>query len=568
MSATTYAATDADQADAIAAPLDLLLTSAANGPLRRFAPNRSWSRAASALSLRPQVVARRVAHLTGELGQVVLGTSDRAPSTRDKRFADPAWTANPMLRRSVQAHLALTETAQNLVDDAELEWRDRERLDFLVENLMDALAPSNNPFVSPLAWKALVDTGGGNILSGVRHALSDLSKAPRVPSMVAPDAFAVGRTLALTPGAVVHRTEVFELIQYTPTTPTVGATPLLLVPPVINKFYVTDIAPGRSMIEYFVASGIQVFAISWRNPDATARSWGTDTYGRSILGALDVTRRITRSAKAHVFAICSGGLLTAMTLGHLADIGRLDHVASLGLAVAVIDNREAGQVVALADEQTARAAVVRSRLKGYLDGRALAEVFAWLRPNDLIWSYWVNNYLQGRKPAPFDVLFWNADTTRMPAQLHSDFVDIALTNSVAQPGGATMLDSPVNLAKVDVPAYVVAGVADHISPWQACYRTTQLLGGPTRFVLSSSGHIASMVNPPGNPKSSFQTAQENPADPESWRAGSTAEQGSWWPDYVSWLAANGTGDKKAPTRLGGGGYSPIDAAPGTYVLDA
>jgi class II poly(R)-hydroxyalkanoic acid synthase len=388
-----------------------------------------------------------------------------------------------------------------------------------------------------------------------------------VPSTVTPDAFEVGADLAVTPGAVVLRTPMFELLQYRPQTPRVRRVPLLVVPPTINKYYIVDLAPGRSLVEYLVASGQQVFVVSWRNPDARHRDWGADAYGRAILEALQATRRICRVDRSLLLGLCSGGILAAMTLAHLAAAGGQERVAGFGLAVAVLDQARAGTAGAFLDERTARAAVAASAARGYLDGRALAEVFAWLRPGDLIWSYWVNNYLQGRTPAPFDILYWNADTTRMTAALHRDFLRLAVDNALTRPGGAAMLGSPVDLARLDTDAYVVAGVADHLCPWQSCYRSTQLLGGRSRFVLSSSGHIASMVNPPGNGKASYRTAPDTPPDPADWLDGAVTERGSWWPDYVGWLERRGGGDKARPRRLGAAGLPPMEPAPGTYVLD-
>jgi polyhydroxyalkanoate synthase len=256
-----------------------------------------------------------------------------------------------------------------------------------------------------------------------------------------------------------------------------------------------------------------------------------------------------------------------MVAAHLSGTGRLDQLASLHLGVTVLDQTHEGTVAALVDEKTAALAVSASKARGYLDGRSLAEVFAWLRPNDLIWNYWVNNYLQGQAPPPFDILYWNADTTRMPAALHRDFIELVLDRALAKPDAATMLGSPVDLSRVDVDTYVIAGIADHLCPWQACYRTTQLLGGDIRFALSSSGHIASMVNPPGNPKSRFQVSATNPPDPRDWQKSAETIPGSWWPDYSLWLAQRGGGEKDAPGGLGSAQFPPLGAAPGLYVLD-
>ena len=546
-----------------AAPPDLLLAAAALGPARRLLPGGAGARFAAGLARRPDRLAQRAASLAGELARVGVGRSTLAPAAGDRRFTDPAWTANPLLRRLVQAHLAAAGTAEELVADADLEWRDGERMRLLVENLVQALAPSNLPAASPAFWRALAASGGASVVRGARH----LATPPRVPSTVAPDAFEVGVDLAVTPGAVVLRTPMFELLQYRPQTPRVRRVPLLVVPPTINKYYIVDLAPGRSLVEYLVASGRQVFVVSWRNPDARHRDWGADAYGRAILEALEATRRICRVDRALLLGLCSGGILAAMTLAHLAAVGGQDRVAGFGLAVAVLDQARAGTAGAFLDERTARAAVAASTARGYLDGRALAEVFAWLRPGDLIWSYWVNNYLQGRTPSPFDILYWNADTTRMTAALHHDFLRLAVDNALTRPGGAAMGGSPVDLAKLDTDAYVVAGVADHLCPWQSCYRSTQLLGGRSRFVLSSSGHIASMVNPPGNGKASYRTGPDNPPDPADWLDRAVTERGSWWPDYVGWLARRGGGEKARPRRLGAAGLPAMEPAPGTYVLD-
>ncbi len=558
------AATEATEA---AAALDLLLAAAALGPLRRLVPGTAGIRFATRLARRPHRLAAQATWLAGELARVGLGRSSLAPPPRDRRFTDPAWTSNPLLRRLVQAYLAAAQAAERLLADAELEWRDAARLTFVVDNLVQALAPSNNPATSPVFWKALAESGGGNVVRGARHLAADLATPPRVPSMVAPDAFEVGADLAVTPGAVVLRTPVFELLQYQPQTPTVRRVPLLIVPPTINKYYVLDLAPGRSLVEYLVRSGQQVLVISWRNPDARHRDWGADTYGKAIIEAQQATRRICRADRSLLLGLCSGGILAAMVLAHLAATGRQDRVAGLSLAVTVLDQARAGMASAALDETTAQAAIAASAARGFLDGRALAEVFAWLRPGDLIWNYWVNNYLQGRTPPPFDILYWNADTTRMPARLHRDFVRLAVDNALTRPDAASMLGSPVDLAKIDVDAYVVAGIADHLCPWQSCYRSTQLLGGRSRFVLSTSGHIASIVNPPGNPKATFRTASDNPPDPAGWLGQATTEPGSWWPDYVRWLEEHGGGDKARPRRLGAAGFRPLDPAPGTYVLD-
>ena len=273
------------------------------------------------------------------------------------------------------------------------------------------------------------------------------------------------------------------------------------------------------------------------------------------------------ATRRHSRGVCSGGIISAMVVAHLAQTGQQDRIAAVTLLASMLDQERAGLASAVIDERIAQAAAAASQARGYLDGRSLAEVFAWLRPNDLIWNYWVNNYLLGRPPPPFDILFWNADTTRMTAGLHRDFLQLAVANALAKPGGATMLGSPVDLSLVDLDSYLVAGIADHICPWQSCYRSTQMLGGSTRFVLSTSGHIAAMVNPPGKDTASYQLAKETPADPQGWLRQAETCSGSWWPDYTAWLAERCGPEQTAPRKLGGGGLTPQSAAPGTYVHD-
>jgi polyhydroxyalkanoate synthase subunit PhaC len=559
--------TRAAAAEAAAVPVDLLLTDAATGMLRRVNPGGSGLRLAAALAVRPGLVAGRGRQLLGELARITVGTSQVQPSRRDRRFADPGWAGNPLLRRTMQAYLAAAQTAEGVVAEAGLDEADSERVGFMLTNLVDALAPSNNPLLNPAAVKAAIDTGGGSVLAGLRHFAADMAVPPRVPSMVEPDAFEVGKDLAVTPGSVILQTPVFELIQYRPATTTVRQVPLVIVPPVINKFYVMDLAPGRSMVEYLVGRGLQVFMISWRNPDARYAKWDIDTYGQAVLDAMDAAARITGSERVVLAGACSGGIIAAMVAAHLAYLGRQDRIAASTLMVTVLDQAHAGLASAVIDERTARVAEAASRARGYLDGRSLAEVFAWLRPNDLIWNYWVNNYLLGRKPPPFDILFWNADTTRMTAGLHRDFLRLGAANALVTPGGATMLGSPLDLAAVDRDTYLVAGITDHICPWQSCYRSTQLLSGRQRFVLSTSGHIAAMVNPPDNAKASYQMAKECPEDPQEWLRLAETYHGSWWPDYADWLAERCGEEKAAPEELGGGGLAAIADAPGTYVYD-
>jgi polyhydroxyalkanoate synthase len=551
-----------------AAPLDALLADAALGTFRRFAPDASAAKFAAALARRPYTTGRRLNSLAAELMRIGAGTSALAPDRRDRRFADPAWTGNALLRRIVQSYLAAGQTADQLIQDAGLGARDEKRVRFGAGNLIEAVSPSNVPLVNPSSAKAAIDTGGLSLARGGLSLLRDMASPPRIPEMVDRSAFEVGRNIAVTSGEVVLRTEVLELIQYRPQTERVREIPLLIVPPTINKFYALDLAPGRSMVEYLVRNGQQVFVISWRNPDARHAGWGLDTYVTAVLEALDGVERICGTGRTAVMGVCAGGIIASVMAAYLAAAGQQDRLACFGLLVTVLDTANAGTVAALTDRQLAETAKAMSRRRGYLDGRALAEAFAWLRPGDLVWNYWVNNYLLGNKPPAFDILSWNADTTRMSARLHADFVDLAMDNKLVTPGELTVLGTPVDLSQVGVDSYIVAGIADHITPWQNCYRSTQLLGGESRFILSTSGHIAALVNPPGSPKATYQTAKANPGSPADWLKTAESEPGSWWPDLLAWLGDRCGADKPAPTELGGGGLRPLVPAPGTYVFDS
>ncbi|PKV82047.1 PHA/PHB synthase family protein [Nocardia fluminea] len=547
-------------------PFEQLLIEGALGSANRWLPGNSGVRFLDALAKRPDRVKTRVGTLVEELGRIVKGTSQLTPPQKDRRFTDPEWSQNPLLKRIVQAYLATHELADGLLADAPMEWRDAQRMKFVLSNILEAAAPSNNPLISPVAWKTFFATNGSNTVSGPRNLVRDFASSPRIPAMVEPDAFHVGVDLGITPGAVVYRTEMFELIQYLPQTETVREVPLLIVPPTINKYYVLDLAPDRSLVEFLVRQGQQVFMISWRNPDERHRDWGIDAYAAAVIDAFSVVDRIADVGSVHTMAACSGGLIACMAAAHRVQTEGIGKLASLNLLVTMIDQNRAGMAGSLIDEGIARAAIARSQSKGYLDGRALAEVFAWLRPSDLVWNYWVNNYLQGKTPPRFDILFWNADTTRMPAALHRDFIQAALHNKLATAGAVTVLGTPIDLHQITVDSYVVAGSADHICPWTNCYRSSQLLGGKVRFVLSTNGHIAALVNPPGNRKSSYQVSEDNSRDPADWRAATPIVQGSWWPDYAAWLGDRSGRDRPATAILGNADFRPLGVAPGAYVF--
>jgi polyhydroxyalkanoate synthase subunit PhaC len=547
--------------------LDVMLGEAAVGGPPRFLAPGAGAKIGAGLARHPGRAAARAGGLTAELARTALGRSERVPAKGDRRFADPAWEGNWLLRRVLQAYLAVGETVDGLITDAEVDWRAERRARLVAGNVLDALAPSNFAWSNPAVLKEIVNTGGGNLVRGTRQLVHDLGGPSRLPATVDTSGFEVGVNIAASPGSVVLRTEVFELIQYTPSTEQVRETPLLFIPPTINKFYVLDLSPGRSMIEHYVAQGQQVFAISWRNPGQEQGDFDLDTYAAAVAEARDAVAAITGGGPVHLAAACSGGIITAGLLGHLASTGDLGDVASLTLMVCTLDNETEGTVSALTSRDVAAAAVAESARRGYVDGQALAGVFTWLRPNDLVWNYVVNNYLLGKAPPAFDVLYWNQDTVRLAAGLHRDFIHIALDNSFVHPGTLDVLGSPVDLGAVDLDTYFVAGASDHIVPWESAYNGALLFGGERRFVLSRSGHIQALVNPPSpDSRSSFRVTEELPGGPDEFLAGAPQLPGSWWGDWDTWLAERSGELKPAPKKLGDATYKAHGKAPGSYVL--
>jgi class II poly(R)-hydroxyalkanoic acid synthase len=534
----------------------------------RFIPGRAGLAFGAKLARRPDRIVKRVGGLSAELARVAAGRGQAAPARGDRRFGDAAWDESPVYSRLLRGYLAAGATLDGLLADARLGEQDQRRVRFALQNVHDALAPTNYLLTNPAALRATVDERGANLVRGARNLARDMASSPRLPASVDAERFEVGVDIAATPGSVVLRTELFELIRYAPQTATVREEPLLIVPPMVNKYYLVDLAPERSMVEFLVRRGQQVFTLSWRNPEAEHRHWGLDTYADGALEAIAAVRTLSGAGRVHLAGNCSGGALVSMLAARAAALGREEEIGSITTGVSVLDSHRAGTASAFMGPEIAKLAVAGVERKGYLDGAALQTFFAWLRPNDLIWGYVANNYLLGRTPPAFDILFWNADTTRMSAGLLRDLADMAVSNALTQPSGMDLLGTPVDLGRVTRDAYVVAGVADHITPWENCYATTQLLGGDTRFVLSSAGHVAALVNPPANPKARYRTAPggANPASPHEWAEAAEERTGSWWEDWARWLGERSGGERRAPKRLGKGRFRVLGPAPGRYVL--
>ena len=537
-----------------------------DGGVSRFVKPRAAGRTMAGLARHPRRTARDASGLGMELARVAAGRSAIGPAKGDRRFGDQAWSGNWAFRRLMQGYLATRDTVDRLISDAELDWRTERQARFAATNLLDALAPTNFPWSNPAVLKEGIDTGGANLVRGAHRLLHDVTHSPHLPASVDVSKFEVGGNVAVTPGSVVLRTEVFELIHYRPSTEQVHEVPLLFVPPTINKYYILDISPGRSMVQWLLDQQQQVFTISWRNPDVEQGHFDLDTYAQAVLEARDAVAEITRQPAVNVNAACSGGIITAVALGHLAATGEQDKFGTLTMMVCALDQARMGTTGALATREVAAAAVAESARKGYVDGQALAGVFAWLRPNDLVWNYFVNNYLLGKDPPAFDILYWNQDSVRLAAGLHRDFVRIGLDNALTHPGEVEVLDTPIDLGAITLDSYTVAGLKDHIVPWQNAYRSTVLLGGSRRFVLSTSGHIQALVNPPAaDSRASYRVTDDSTVDADAWVRTADAKPGSWWPDYREWLGARSGALKPAPKSLGSRKYRPTAKAPGSYV---
>ena len=506
--------------------------------------------------------------LAAELTRIATGRSELAPAVQDKRFADSAWKESLPYRTLAQAWLAWGRALNGFIDEVGMEKRDAERARFVVSLFVDAMAPTNSLGGNPAALKRLVDTGGTSLARGLENFVADLATNGGLPAQVDRRGFELGKNLATTPGAVVYRSPVMELIQYRPAGTQVHARPLLIAPPQINKFYVFDLAPDKSIVQLALQGGLQTFAVSWKNPTRAERHFGLDTYVGALEEAADAMRAITGAEDVNIWGACSGGITTSALLAHLAARGSRK-VHSATVAVCVLDMAAAQDTTAgmFVTPETILAAKAASQLAGVLEGQELARMFAWMRPNDLVWNYWVNNYLLGNAPPAFDVLYWNSDSTRLAARLHADFLDLIDANPFARPGLLRVRGTALDMRRVDLDSYVIAGLTDHITPWQGCYRTARLYGERATFVLSNSGHIQSLLNPPGNPKAFFHCDRAFAASPEAWLEKAAKHQGSWWPHWLEWIKARSGDMREAPTAPGNEAHPPLCAAPGSYVME-
>ncbi len=491
-----------------------------------------------------------------------------APDAEDRRFKDSAWNENVVFDYIKQSYLLTARWMQSNVRHVEgLDDKTAKKVDFYTRQFVDAMAPTNFVATNPEVLRATVESGGENLLKGLNHLLDDLERGHGQLSikMTDFDAFKIGENIAVTPGKVVYQNDLMQLIQYEPTTKEVWRRPLVILPPWINKFYILDLRERNSFVKWAVDQGITVFMVSWVNPDEQlANKTFEDYMVEGPLAALDAIEAATGERDANVIGYCLGGTLLASTLAYMAAKGD-DRVKAATYFAAMTDFAEAGELSVFIDEEQLAALEERMSKHGYLDGRAMSTTFNMLRANDLIWSFVVNNYLLGKDPFPFDLLYWNSDSTRMPAAMHSFYLrKMYQENQLIVPGGITLKGVPIDLKRIKTPTFILASREDHIAPWRSTYAATQLYAGPVKYVLAASGHIAGVVNPPAAHKYCHWVNDTLPPSPDQWLKAATQVPGSWWPEWAGWLAQYG-GDK-VPARVPGAGkLKVIEAAPGSYV---
>ena len=487
---------------------------------------------------------------------------------RDRRFKDEAWKDNEVFDFIKQSYLLSARYITDVVKQADgLEPATAQKVDFYSRQFIDAMSPSNFLLTNPEVLRKTAETGGENLIKGLNNLLADLERGKgslRI-KMTDMEAFKIGENIAVTPGKVVYQNDLMQLIQYTPTTEKVLKRPLLIIPPWINKFYILDLRARNSFVRWATAQGHTVFIVSWVNPDEKLAEKNFEDYMKEgILDALTAIEAATGERAVNAIGYCLGGTLLSSTLAWMAAQGD-DRIKSATFFVTLMDFRESGELNVFIDEEQIKALEDKMNKRGFLEGSEMATTFNMLRANDLIWSFVVNNYLLGNDPFPFDLLYWNADSTRMPAKMHSFYLrNMYQDNKLSQPGGISLAGTPIDLSKVKVPAYFISTREDHIAPWRATYRGTKLLGGENRFVLAASGHIAGVVNPPEGGKYSHWLNSELPEDPETWFQGATEIAGSWWPDWQRWITALDKRIVKA-REPGDGKLAVLEDAPGSYV---
>ncbi|MEM7210024.1 MAG: class I poly(R)-hydroxyalkanoic acid synthase [Pseudomonadota bacterium] len=509
--------------------------------------------------------------LSNRMTQRAMGVETEAvisPAKDDRRFKDDEWSDNPVFDYIKQSYLIASKHILANVQDVDgMDDKTAKQVDFYTRLYVDAMAPTNFAASNPKVLREARETGGESLVNGLQNLLEDIDARDgklRV-KMSDTSAFEMGKDVAATPGKVVFQNELMQLLQFTPTTEKVHKTPLLIIPPWINKYYILDLREKNSFIKWAVDEGHTVFVISWVNPDERLAAKGFEDYlYEGPLAALDAIEKATGEKSIKAIGYCIGGTLLATTLAYMA--AKNDkRIKAATFFTTMVDFAEPGELGVFIDDEQLDALDEEMQRKGYLDGSEMAQSFNMLRANDLIWSFVINNYLMGKEPLPFDLLYWNSDSTRMPSAMHSFYLrNMYLHNQLVEPGGITIGDVAIDLRKIETPAYIISTRDDHIAPWKSTYAATQLYQGPVRFVLGGSGHIAGIVNPPAAKKYDFSVNEAYPADPDEWLEEATTEAGSWWTDWAKWVRKY-NGGKKVEARTPGDGLQVLEDAPGSFA---
>jgi polyhydroxyalkanoate synthase len=514
----------------------------------------------------PRAVIETAGDLVRDLVSITFGSSQIEPAPKDARFKDDSWRENPLFRRMGQGYLAWGRSVDAWLAKSNFDDLQRERARFMLDIMKDLAAPMNTLPGNPEALRKLWETRGESVIKGVRNYIDDLRNNHGYPAVADRNAFKVGVDVCASAGSVVFCNELLEVIQYTPKTPDVQATPLVYVFSQVNRFYLGDLTPDRSLFQKLLDAGIQVFAVSWRNPTEKQRDWSLDTYAEGVIQAVSVAREISGQPKVNLIGVCAGGLTTAVAAGVLAARGD-DWLASLALFINILDNRPLDSDFGLfVSERSVTTQKARVRAEGVFDEKNVFEMFAWLRPEENVMTFFRSNYLLGEDPPSHPLLFWSMDYTRLPAGLYTDFLDLSLTNKLAK-GEHRALGNRINLKNVSCDVYLMAGSTDHITPWKGAYRSTQLFGGNIEFVLTNQNHTQTISARGDNKHLKYWMAQELPPEAEDWLALAREHKGDWREHWFAWLTAHSGERIQAPSLLGSNRYPSLYPAPGRYVVE-
>lgn len=552
-----------DAARSTGAGYETVMANPALGARKGLVPASDLLKFGMAALRQPLPLARRAAGLASDLAHIAIGVDTR-PGSQDRRFADRSWSDNPALKRLAQGYLATATASEDLVDDVELDPHTTARLHLLVDNYLAAVAPTNNFLTNPSAWKEAIDTGGKSLVRGAEQLVTDMRSPTKLPTSVDKDAYQIGENLAATPGKVIRRTRLYELIQYEPTAEEVDVTPTLIVPSPVNKFYVLDLEPEQSVVAAEAAAGRNLFVVSWVNPDASHSDVGVDDYVSAVVELIETVSEVSGAPSAHLLGMCGGGLIVFLTTCYLAAVERQELLASLTVGIAVFDYEPVGPAAYL-DRTAVDTAIDEAKSQGYFSAKDQARSFALIRPVEGIWDAAVRNYLLGLDLPKMGLLYWAADQTNMAIAYGTQMLELALDNGLMKPGAVTILGHPIDTHKITIDTYILAASTDHISPWEECYHTATMVSGPTTFVLAKGGHAISIARPPGSTRASYRTGEITSADPQEWLAHSVDHKGSWWENWNEWVEKLTPEKRPAPEHPGSLQFPPLDDAPGEYV---